>query len=349
MVFSTSNLVENNITKDYILYRVSRGEILRTYTNTTNKKNSEYMISCPFHEDNNPSMSIRADIGRFKCFSCGESGDGISLLMKLENINYGDALKRIYRDFNLDLQQSNLFDNKLGGVNQSVGSSFNSQSFIALTINEEGVNRALTEIKVTRKDWEESDNYWQSYGIQPSVLKIFDVYPLKEYWINRWKAYTFNSKNPAYCFDLGREGEYKKILSPYSKYKWIGNVPKSIYSGYRQLPNNGDMVTITSSLKDVMVLYTLGYSAIAPQAESNLLDEWIIEDLQKRFKYIYVNYDNDFSKKFNSGQEFARRVIEKWPFIRNICLPEEYHEKDISDFVKKHGIGEASMIIDSLI
>lgn len=42
-------------------------------------------ISCPFHEDRKPSFRVYAG-ERFKCFSCGKSGDVIDLASGLYRI-----------------------------------------------------------------------------------------------------------------------------------------------------------------------------------------------------------------------------------------------------------------------
>lgn len=47
---------------------------------------------CLFHDDHHPSLAVFKD-NRFKCFSCGESGDVISLAMKIKSINFIEAVK----------------------------------------------------------------------------------------------------------------------------------------------------------------------------------------------------------------------------------------------------------------
>ncbi len=36
------------------------------------------LVTCPFHDDHNPSLSINLDHGGFNCFACGESGGSVS-------------------------------------------------------------------------------------------------------------------------------------------------------------------------------------------------------------------------------------------------------------------------------
>lgn len=51
---------------------------------------------CPFHDDQDPSLSINTLEGCFKCFSCGaKGGDLIAFHMKLKGIGFNDACKEL--------------------------------------------------------------------------------------------------------------------------------------------------------------------------------------------------------------------------------------------------------------
>lgn len=56
---------------------------------------------CPFHPDKHPSMSFKE--GRFRCWSCGASGDAVDLVKSLLNCDTWTAVKQIDRDFALHL------------------------------------------------------------------------------------------------------------------------------------------------------------------------------------------------------------------------------------------------------
>lgn len=60
------------------------------------KKNK---MTCPFHNDKTPSFYIKENnLGQsfYKCFGCGEGGDIITFIRKMENINFIQALKKAY-------------------------------------------------------------------------------------------------------------------------------------------------------------------------------------------------------------------------------------------------------------
>ena len=55
-----------------------------------------------------------------------------------------------------------------------------------------------------------------------------------------------------------------KIYQPYSNFKWLSNTSASDLQGLSQLPDRGDTLVITKSLKDVMCLDIWDIPAIAP-------------------------------------------------------------------------------------
>ena len=58
---------------------------------------------CPFHDDHHASMSFRKN--KFKCWSCGENGDTISLVMKYLNKDFLEACKWLANENNVILTE----------------------------------------------------------------------------------------------------------------------------------------------------------------------------------------------------------------------------------------------------
>ncbi len=48
---------------------------------------------CPFHGEKTPSFNIYTENGSFYCFGCGAGGDVITFVMKIENLDYMEAVK----------------------------------------------------------------------------------------------------------------------------------------------------------------------------------------------------------------------------------------------------------------
>jgi DNA primase len=59
---------------------------------------------CPFHQEQTPSFHLNEKRNRYKCFGCGASGDGIQFIRQHEHLSFFDAVERIARDHNIELE-----------------------------------------------------------------------------------------------------------------------------------------------------------------------------------------------------------------------------------------------------
>ena len=60
----------------------------------TKENNNVAFASCIFHDEDTASLAFYAN-GTYKCFGCGEHGDLITLVQKIENVNFHDACEII--------------------------------------------------------------------------------------------------------------------------------------------------------------------------------------------------------------------------------------------------------------
>ncbi len=70
------------------------------------KRGANYWGCCPFHNEKTPSFCVNPQKGIFKCFGCGEGGDAISFLMKINNQSFSDVIKDLAMQFGIELPQS---------------------------------------------------------------------------------------------------------------------------------------------------------------------------------------------------------------------------------------------------
>jgi len=50
---------------------------------------------CPFHDEKTPSFNIRPALGTWHCFGCGEGGDVISFVQKIDHLSFVEAVERL--------------------------------------------------------------------------------------------------------------------------------------------------------------------------------------------------------------------------------------------------------------
>ena len=67
------------------------------------KKGKNYFGVCPFHDDNNPSMSVSEEKQIYKCFSCGASGNVFNFVMDYEKVDFKNALEILARKAGINI------------------------------------------------------------------------------------------------------------------------------------------------------------------------------------------------------------------------------------------------------
>lgn len=78
-------------------------DVLARYNLTPNRAG---FLHCPFHSgDRDASLKIYPATDSWYCFGCGEGGDVIDFVAKMERCGFADALKRLNTDFCLGLEE----------------------------------------------------------------------------------------------------------------------------------------------------------------------------------------------------------------------------------------------------
>ena len=66
-------------------------------------RGNEFQGLCPFHNEKSPSFTVNDLKGFFHCFGCAEHGDIISFVMKVEGLDYKDAVVKLAEDFGIPI------------------------------------------------------------------------------------------------------------------------------------------------------------------------------------------------------------------------------------------------------
>lgn len=78
-------------------------EVVQKYVKL--KKVGKYYAGlCPFHKETKPSFYISPERQIFKCFGCGEGGNVLKFLMKIENLTYPQVLEKLKEDYGLEIK-----------------------------------------------------------------------------------------------------------------------------------------------------------------------------------------------------------------------------------------------------
>ncbi|WP_446773541.1 CHC2 zinc finger domain-containing protein [Macellibacteroides fermentans] len=67
-------------------------DLVAEYTGLGKEQNGKFMVRCPFHGENNPSMVVRIHRKSFKCYACGVAGDVFGFVMEMTGCSFYEAL-----------------------------------------------------------------------------------------------------------------------------------------------------------------------------------------------------------------------------------------------------------------
>lgn len=68
------------------------------------RSGSSWVGLSPFQEEKTPSFYVHPEKGFFKCFSSGETGDAISFVQKIENLEFNEALEFLSQRFSFPMK-----------------------------------------------------------------------------------------------------------------------------------------------------------------------------------------------------------------------------------------------------
>lgn len=84
------------------------------------KSGGNYWGLCPFHNEKTPSFSVNPSKQIYKCFGCGEGGDALSFLMKINNQSFGEVIKEQAEFFGIPLPSNMQKAQEARGIKQQV-------------------------------------------------------------------------------------------------------------------------------------------------------------------------------------------------------------------------------------
>lgn len=312
--------IEPKITKEFLLSKNSEETYMSFYLGVPVKKG---LFKSPLREDNHNTCSFfRGNSGNlyFKDFATGQCLTFEGVVMERYHCTYHNALKIIANDF--------------GYLKTSTVKSKSNVNKIKIQPKFESEKK--TFIQVELKDFSDSElKWWESFGITKQILNKFKIYSIKTVFLNGDIYAQSTQHSPIYGYYFGKKEniEQWRIYMPKRKeFRFIGNVSTKTLQGYKQLPEMGKLLLITKSMKDTMCLNSLGISAIAPNSETQQVDDTILENLKSRFQHIVYLYDNDLP-----GIKNMNKIKKLHPELYYCWIPRSYGVKDISDFYQKYG------------
>lgn len=333
MAFSSG---KSSVSLNDILSKVTEADILSYYLGVTEVP---CIINSPLRQDRRPSFGLYSSDGIrifYIDFATKDSGGLFDLLGHMWGTDYISTLTRINEDISKFCGGANIHSYTPCAVRST--SSYNKD----------------TDLQCKVRDWRDYDiEYWASYGITLEWLKYAEVYPIShKIVIKDGHRYVFGADKYAYAYVEHKEGKVTlKIYQPFNKagYKWSSNIDRSVWSLWTKIPEYGDNLIISSSVKDCLnIMCNFKIPSICLQGEGYLPKPHIMEELKSRYKNIIVFFDNDFTNPNNPGHNDAVKLCKEYN-LKMIEIPKEYKSKDPSDLFKKYGRDKYLEIMNEIL
>ena len=274
-----------SFSKEDLLAKVTSYDILNHYLqpyHNSGRLLAAKNISNPFQAEKQetPSFNIFPTMGtgewRYKDFATGDDGSCFDLVMKLFNLSFSEALQKINSDLTLlvDATQEPIKSNRQ-------------------------LAQEVTKFEIKRKPFNDAEKgFWLKFGTDEQTLKRFNVSSLEEFSTTSKMGNPYTTRSSSDKFIFAYENEnwvklYKPLDEKKYKFQYLGTKEQGFIFGWKQLPENGELLIITGGEKDVMTLAAKGFNAITLNSETATLPKNIVDGLKLRFNTILVLYDND--------------------------------------------------------
>ena len=79
-------------------------EVVRDYVTLKSAGGGSLKGICPFHDERSPSFNVSPAKGAWYCFGCGEGGDVIGFLRKVDHLSFSEAVEKLASRYNVTLR-----------------------------------------------------------------------------------------------------------------------------------------------------------------------------------------------------------------------------------------------------
>lgn len=338
-----------------------------------NKRGTNYMASCPFHEDNNPSFSVSQPKQIYKCFSCGRGGNIFGFLQEIEGISFTESVAKAAEFANITVDEkyiqaqpskqqefSYLYD-----IHEKANDFYH--YYLMSTNNGAEAYDYLIQRQLTKEVLEVFQfglapnnsqllvQYLQKAGftseqlVDSGIFYMADSGELIDRFRNRIMIPLRNSRGDVVAFS-GRvfqensEKSAKYLNSPetniFKKGKLIYNLDNA------RLPiRNQNKVLIAEGYMDVISLYQAGYENVVASMGTSLSEDHL-KQLSKMTNTLIFAFDGD-----DAGQKATSRAFQTAQGITNaeikaIQIP---NKLDPDEWIKEHGKDSFQQLINQSI
>ncbi len=337
-------------------------ETVSRYVSLT-RRGSNYVGLCPFHNEKTPSFSVSQDKQFFHCFGCGVGGDVISFVMRVENLDFPDAVRVLAERAGMTVPESDAYEKsarkkreRLQALMSEAGRLFH-QTLMG-DMGKQGLaylqNRGLS-IGTIRKfgagfapeSWDfliramNEKGYTKAELMEAGLAVSNKNGGIYDRFRNRVMFPIIDVRGNVIGFG-GRvmgDGEPKYLNSPETV---IFNKRKNLFALNYAKKSDADKIILAEGYMDVIALHQAGFDSAVASLGTALTEEQA--RLIARYKNkVVIAYDSD-----GAGQKAATRAIDILKSAGvDVKILRMAGAKDPDEYIKKFGRDRFAKLMDS--
>jgi len=323
---------------------------------TLQKRGKYYTGLCPFHGEKKPSFTVNVERQIFHCFGCGEGGNVIKFLMKINNMSFPEAVRFLAGKVGVDLPEREFREKrkepgkreKLLGINRLAAGFFRhnllqpegekarayleARGVSAETLRRFSIGYASDGWHVL-KDHLERKSVSSAHGEEAGLLIRKD----RDWFYDRFRdrimfpVLDLNGNVVAFGGRVLGTGEPKYLNSPETALYTKGKVLYGLYDTKEDI-RQADRAILVEGYMDLLSLWQGGVRPVVASLGTALTREQI-QILRRFTKNVVLLFDPD-----QAGRQAAERSLKL--FLEEgihgwvLRLPEGY---DPDAYIRKFG------------
>ena len=319
------------------------------------KSGANYWGLCPFHNDKKPSMSVSPSRGIFKCFSCGEGGDALSFLVKIQNREYKDVILELAEKYGIELPKKYTPSSETKDLKKDmIKACTKAAKFYHTQLRSaDDANKAMTALRARNVDDSVIDRF--TLGWAPNKYDVLYKELKKEFkddvlekaglilksnsggWIDRFRnriIIPIQNENGEYVAFGARavdEGQNPKYLN--SSDSLIYNKSKILFGLYtaQEAIKNEDGVLIMEGYFDVISAQAHGVENAVASCGTALTAEHVkLLSRYTKSRRIYLSFDTD-NAGINATKKGSAVIKETLAALGDVKQFDESHISSAAD------------------
>lgn len=279
---------------------------IEQYLGPGQQKGQWHLWLCPFHQEKTPSFKVKAGETRFKCYGCGEHGDVIDFIGKMEGKGFRETAQQLRPGYLLQVTDPQ----KALEMQRAIRAESERKRQEAETARRQEAADKLAALS-SKVEWyhaqvEQARAYWHSQGLRDDTIEKYRLgycprcptYPDSDSYVIPY----FQSWQPGTRYEAPQLISIRhRLASPNGSGKYrpeFAGLPNQLFNTDAldfdsEVPFSnlepGQVILVEGEVKAIYLSHVAGMPAVGVPGASAWQDEWL--GMFAHTSLVYVVFD----------------------------------------------------------